>query len=131
MKKFILFCSLLVLGTLSAHAFFTSDEFYQKLKVCNPTNNTSHNIIHGVANGRCHFSMKGQEVTDQDTNRSVKLDNCYIPMSEMNNYVSLSLKVNAFMTDLLKTGNTPPESELTYYKNLMRQKFNYEYKYCR
>jgi len=86
--------------------------------------------IKGKINGTCHLSYPNAEETEGMTNRSVKLDNCFIPLSIMPVYAKNKIAVNNVVSELFE-GKQPTAAEAKVYQKMMLDNFNILYKYCK
>ena len=129
MKKFIICCLFLIMECQTSGAFVYHDEFYKKLETCTPYNKNviGSPIIYGREKSNCHVSFPNTTVSNTELNRSVKLDNCYIPMSQIRKYSQLSKQVSEFVKKELLEGIVPPDSA----KKVFSEKFEYEETYCK
>lgn len=87
------------MGCQTSGAFVYPDEFYKKLETCTPYNQNviGGAIIYGRDKSICHISFPNTTIRNTELNRSVKLDNCYIPMSQIRRYSQLSKQVSEFV----------------------------------
>ena len=121
MKKTVFVILALCIFSQASFAFLFSDDFSNKIAKCTPVDNTNKfttdGTIYGVENQKCHMKLGGK-ITNDKTGETVSVENCYIPMSELDRLSFLSKKTTNFFKTYINAKSIPSAEQKEMEKSL-------------